>query len=108
MEFKQLIERAMQIRQKFAQYEEAKTGKSWSRYDIMMGFVGDVGDLAKLAMSKENKREITDVDEKLAHELADCLWSILVLSKMYDIELGAAFTKTMDELEIWLEKQLEG
>jgi NTP pyrophosphatase (non-canonical NTP hydrolase) len=107
MEFKQLTERAMQVREKFAQFEEAKTGNSWTRYDMMMGFVGDVGDLAKLTMAQEGKREILEKDEKIAHELADCLWSVLVLSKMYEIDLEVAFIKTMSELEDYLEKQLE-
>lgn len=107
MELKQLSERAMQVREKFAQFEKAKTGKSWTRYDIMMGFVGDVGDLAKLTMAQEDKREISDKDEKIAHELADCLWSVLVLSKMYEIDLEEAFAKTMNELENWLETQLD-
>jgi hypothetical protein len=39
--------------------------------------VGDVGDLMKLVMAKEGAREIQDVDEKLQHELAACLWSVL-------------------------------
>ena len=44
-------------------------------------------------------RDIEDVDNKLAHELSDCLWSILVLAKKYDADLEASFLKTMDDLE---------
>ena len=35
----------------------------------------------------------------LAHELADCLWSVLTLADAYDVDLAAAFTSTMDELD---------
>jgi hypothetical protein len=38
----------------------------------MLGFVGDVGDLAKLA---EGAREATGSPDALGHELADCLWA---------------------------------
>jgi NTP pyrophosphatase (non-canonical NTP hydrolase) len=36
---------------------------------------------------------------KLGHELADCLWSVLVLSDLYGIDLEEAFLHTMDDLE---------
>ena len=56
MEIKVAQERAMKIREKFGDYEMTQTGKRWTREDIMLGFVGDVGDLAKLVMAMENLR----------------------------------------------------
>jgi NTP pyrophosphatase (non-canonical NTP hydrolase) len=92
---KDLMEQAEVIR---LQYEEmhAKNGTpSWGIRDYAMGFVGDVGDLQKLIMAKENLRAIPDVDAKLAHELADCLYSILVIANYYGLDLEQEFTKTM-------------
>ncbi len=65
----------------------------------MQGFVGDVGDLMKLVMAKAGARPIADVEAKLAHELADCLWSVLVLARAYDVDLERAFLRTMDDLD---------
>ncbi len=65
----------------------------------MQGFVGDVGDLMKLVMAKAGARPTTEVDRKLAHELADCLWSVLVLAKLYDVNLEKEFFATMNEIE---------
>lgn len=65
----------------------------------MLGFVGDVGDLAKLVMAEEGAREMPGGREALEHELADCLWSVLILAYRYDVNLGAAFERTMDELD---------
>jgi len=48
---------------------------------------------------KPGARPIADVDRKLAHELSDCLWSVLVLAKLYGCDLEKEFLKTMDELE---------
>jgi NTP pyrophosphatase (non-canonical NTP hydrolase) len=107
MELKEFQERAMQIREKFGDYEESQVGKRWTRQDIMLGFVGDVGDLAKLVMAMEGKRTIENKETKLAHELADCLWSVLVLAQMYDVDLEEVFRKTMDELETILDKKKE-
>lgn len=99
MELTQLTERAMQIRQCFAAYEQRRTGRIWTREEIMQGFVVDVGDLMKLVMAKAGARRVDDTDAKLAHELSDCLWSILVLAKLYDVDLEKEFLKTMNELE---------
>jgi NTP pyrophosphatase (non-canonical NTP hydrolase) len=69
---------------------------------LMQGFVVDVGDLMKLVMAKAGTRPVDHVDQKLAHELSDCLWSVLVLAKAYDVDLEKEFLRTMDEIEVKL------
>ncbi len=44
-------------------------------------------------------RDIPDAPARLAHELADCLWSVMTLARLYEVDLEASFTATMDELE---------
>lgn len=92
-------QRAAQVRQGYAELERKTYGRSWTNQEVVLGLVGDVGDLAKLVMAMEGMRSVPDAGQKLAHELADCLWSILVLSHLYDIDLEAAFHQTMDQLE---------
>ncbi len=99
MDIKQLSKRAIEIRQKYSELEKKKSGKEWSNLNIMEGFVGDIGDLMKLIMAKEGVREIENVDGKLAHELADCFWSVLILSEKYGIDIESSFLKTMNDLE---------
>ena len=99
MELAQLSARAQQIRELFAAREKAQGGRSWTREELMQGFVGDVGDLMKLVMAKAGARPVADVDRKLAHELSDCLWSVLVLARAYDVDLEKEFLATMREIE---------
>lgn len=89
----------MEIRKRYAQFERTKFKREWTREQIMEGFVVDVGDLMKLVMAKNGIREISDLDRKLEHELADCLWCVLVLAKTYDIDIERAFLRTMDKLD---------
>lgn len=105
MELQVLTERAIEVRKQYAEFEHKRFGRNWSREEIALGFVGDVGDLMKLVMAQEGVREIPDAGSKLAHELADCLWSILVLAKLYEVDLEGAFLKTMNEIEGHLQKQ---
>lgn len=88
---------AMSVRKRYAEFEHSRYGRSWTREELVLGFVGDVGDLAKLVAAAEGVRAIPDLQARLAHELADCLWSVLVLADAYGVNLEAAFADTMDE-----------
>jgi len=94
-----ITQKALEIRRLYSQLEKAKYGKEWTTPQIAQGLVGDVGDLMKLVMAKEGIREAEDVDEKLAHELSDCLWSVIVLADKYGVNLETEFFKTMNQLE---------
>jgi hypothetical protein len=107
MEIKQLSERAMEIRSRFAEFEQAKFRREWTKEEVMQGFVVDVGDLMKLVMAKSGIRQVENVDKKLAHELSDCLWCVLVLSRMYGVDIEKAFMGTMDELDGWIDAKLK-
>jgi NTP pyrophosphatase (non-canonical NTP hydrolase) len=96
----QLSRRGLEIAGMYDDLNLAQRGRVWTRAETMMGFVGDVGDLAKLVMAAEGAR--SDVDETraaLEHELADCLWAVLVLAHRYDVDLAAAYEDAMDGME---------
>ena len=65
----------------------------------MLGFMKDIGNLAKIVQTKECVRRIDDVDNALGHELSDCIWSIIVLADKYGVDLEKSFNKTMNELD---------
>lgn len=102
MEFQTLIERALEIRKQYESREKQLYGSAWTSEEIALGFVGDVGDLAKLIVAENGKRNIPDSKAKLEHELADCLWSVIVLAHQHEVDLETAFTNTMNELETHL------
>lgn len=98
MNFQQLIEQARAVRTKYADFETNRNGREWTGQEIALGFVGDVGDLVKLVQAKEGIRSAENVDEALAHELSDCMWSVIVLADRYGVDLEKAFVETMGEL----------
>ena len=98
-----MVERARGVRARYAAAEAERYGRSWTREELMLGFLGDVGDLAKLVQGKEGVRPRSDLDEALAHELADCLWSVIVLADAYGVDLEDAFGLTMRELSAHLD-----
>ena len=95
-----LQRRARTVAELYDELNLRQRGRVWTREETMLGFLGDVGDLAKLVMVAEGARsDVGGGRAALEHELADCLWSVLVLAAHYDVDLEAAFTATMDELE---------
>ena len=99
MEFHKVVGRAIEIRKKIEEKEIKLYGSGWTSEEIALGFVGDVGDLAKLVIAENGKRNISNSKEKLAHELSDCLWSVIVLAHVHGIDLESSFLNTMNELE---------
>ena len=99
-DFAGLKKRALEIRDKYDELNRNDGRDIWRGVDYVAGFVGDVGDLTKLIMAKEGKRRVPEnIDAKLQHELGDCLWSLLIISDQYGINLEQAFLATMDELQ---------
>jgi len=99
MELQKLVNRAMDLR---AQYEKKETqlyGSPATDEDIAEGLLGDANNLVKLVMAEHGKREILHSTEKLGSHLSHCLWSVIVLAKMHNVDLEQSFMGTMDKLE---------
>lgn len=82
----------------YAARDVERFGRAWGANDLVLGLVGDVGDLAKLAQGKAGVRPHPDLDAALEHELADCLWSLIAIADTLDVDLERAFSNTMEEL----------
>ena len=106
VDFTGMQTRARAVRAQYAALETKRYGRAWTREEVMLGFLGDVGDLAKLVQGKEGVRPRDDLDNALAHELADCLWSVITLADSYEVDLEAAFANTMNSLARTLQNDL--
>jgi NTP pyrophosphatase (non-canonical NTP hydrolase) len=89
---------ALRLNALYEQLEIKRYGRIWSTEELALGFMGDVGDLAKLIQADAGIRHIDDYRAKLGHELSDCLWSILVLANKCGIDLEAEFVRNTREL----------
>ncbi|MFB8201899.1 nucleotide pyrophosphohydrolase [Kitasatospora purpeofusca] len=90
---------ALAVRDTYDQVNDQRLGRRWDLTDYTLGFVGDVGDLAKLVMAHEGHRTDVAADrEALAHELSDCMFSLLVIAEATGIDLEARFPSDMATL----------
>lgn len=106
MEFSDLETSALQLNDLYEQLEIKRWGRTWTTAELALGFVGDVGDLAKLVQANAGIRDIDDCKAKLGHELADCLWSIIVLANKCGIDLEAEFARNTRELAKYVSGEL--
>jgi NTP pyrophosphatase (non-canonical NTP hydrolase) len=105
-ELEDLKRAALRVHDLYDQLNLKVRDRVWTREEFMLGFVGDVGDLAKLVMAEEGARTMPGGRAALGHELADCLWSVLILAHRYDIDLAADFSRTMADLEQAITRRL--
>ncbi|MCX7514415.1 nucleotide pyrophosphohydrolase [Frateuria sp. STR12] len=98
MDFTDLEKSALRLNELYEQLEIKMYGRIWTTEELMLGFVGDVGDLAKLIQANAGVRQIDDWKAKLGHELSDCLWSIMVIADKCGIDLEAAYSRNTREL----------
>lgn len=106
MDFTDLETSALQLNELYEQLEIKRYGRVWTTQELALGFVGDVGDLAKLIQAHAGVRNIDDCKAKLGHELSDCLWSIMVLANKCGIDLQAEFVKNTKELAAYVSDEL--
>ena len=99
MELQKLINRAMDLRGQYEKKETELYGAPATNEGIAQSLSGDVNNLIKLIMAENGKRTIANSKEKLESQLAHCLWSVIVLAKMHNVDLEQSFMETMDRLE---------
>jgi NTP pyrophosphatase (non-canonical NTP hydrolase) len=102
MELQKIVHRAMDLRRQYEVRETDLYGSPSTSPDIAQAFSGDVNNLVKLIEAVQGQREIANSRDKLEAQLAHCLWSVVVLAQMHNVNLETAFMEAMDRLEAHL------
>lgn len=106
MEYAELEKSALKLNELYEALETKLYGRAWTTGELALGFMGDVGDLAKLIQANAGIRNIDDYKSKLGHELSDCLWSIIVLADKCGIDLQAEFTSNVEGLMAHVSREI--
>ena len=103
-----LTARALAVADAYDRLNLVQRGRAWTTEELMLGLAGDIGDLAKLVMADAGTRDIPGHREQLGHELADCLWAVLVIAARSGVDLGAEFDACMELLGGTIARELAG
>lgn len=107
MNFSDLEQAALRLNALYERLEIKRYGRVWTTQELALGFMGDVGDLAKLIQADAGVRAIDDCKAKLGHELSDCLWSIMVLANKCGIDLESEFLRNTREISEYVSGELD-
>jgi NTP pyrophosphatase (non-canonical NTP hydrolase) len=99
MEFQKIVHRAMDLRRQYEVKETELYGSPSTSEQVAEGFASDVNNLIKFMQAEQGKRDIAYSTDKIESQLAHCLWSVITISQMRDIDLERAFMEAMDRLE---------
>jgi NTP pyrophosphatase (non-canonical NTP hydrolase) len=100
MDFQDLIAHAKNIKESYAVLNRQENARIWTANEYAQGLIGDIGDLNKLLMAKHGYRFADiDVDRKIEQELADCIWSLIMLADELEIDLEGVFRRRLDQLQ---------
>ncbi len=100
-DIKTLEQRAMEVRRRYDEIERGKGGQPWDAAKLASGFKKDVAELIDIIQSGNRD------ERKLSHELADCLWSVLVIARKLDIDIEKSFWTTMGDIDNRLDGELK-
>ena len=100
MEFQEIVKKSGEVRELYDGLNDKQNSPRWSTQEYVQGLTGDLGDLTKLTMMHTGLRAPADnLDEKIRHELCDCLWSVIEIARTLDVDLETEFPRQMDELK---------
>ena len=97
-QLRELTKKAKTVRDAYNDTNRRNGKKVWSAFEYGQGFVGDVGDLAKLLLSFRD-RPRKDTFKKIQHEIGDCVWSLAAIAQELGIDLEKEFVVTIEYLE---------
>jgi len=98
-DIKDLQKKALEISRRYDEAAKNKGEEPWPVNKLATGYAKDVQDLIILLEGKGAPQN------KLEHELGDCLWSALVIAYKLGIDIEQAFWRTMTEIEGRFDKE---
>lgn len=90
IDFDQLKERSLKIRERYHELERTHHGSEWTVTEDALAFLTDAGLVGRLAMSQQGRWPKGNTDEELRHKLGESIWWLAVLAERMDINLEKA------------------
>lgn len=100
MDFGDVVQRSIQIRESYHQLERQLHGKEWTVEEDALAFLTDAGLIGRLTMSQQG-RWPTDGDPapELEHKLGECIWWLVVLAKRMNVDISEALESFLSKTE---------
>lgn len=101
MEIRELSKLAKDLKEVYDNLNRIRVKKIWQAPDYAQGLVGDASDLMRLVAQRNKDLSMAqrkELDKKIRHEMADCMWSLVSLADELNIDLEKEYLITIDYL----------
>ncbi|MBF0784124.1 MazG-like protein [Muribacter muris] len=101
LNFNEIIERSLKIRQAYHQLEQQYHGSTWTVEEDALAYLTDAGLVGRLTMAQQGRWLKLDdnVVDELSHKLSENIWWLIVLADRMDIDLGKSISEFLDGME---------
>jgi NTP pyrophosphatase (non-canonical NTP hydrolase) len=91
LNLREIIERSVEIRDKYHRLEQQHHGSHWSVEEDALAFLTDAALVGRLTISQQGRWPSGDTDlSQLKHKLAESIWWLVVLSERMEIDIHEA------------------
>lgn len=97
--FEQLKERSLKIRQRYHELELAHHGSEWTIEEDALAFLTDAGLVGRHVMSQQGRWPKSNTEQELKHKIGESIWWLTVLAERMNIDIEKATEEFLSETE---------
>ncbi|MFH6996134.1 MazG-like protein [Flavobacterium sp. FlaQc-48] len=102
--FEQLKERSLKIRQRYHELELAHHGSEWTVEEDALAFLTDAGLVGRHVMSQQGRWPKENTQEELQHKLGESIWWLTILAERMNLNIEEATENFLGKTEKLLGK----
>lgn len=104
MDIDSMIKEGLRIRDKYDDWAKKNNVREWGLLERTTGLVTDVGELTEYVMVHMGYRSGESNQEKLKHEICDCIWALICIADYVNVDIKNEFSNLIKELDARLDK----
>lgn len=97
--FDTIIDRSLDIREKYHQLEVQQNGQEWTLEQDALAYLTDAGLIGRDVMSHEKTWSKKSAAEELEHKLGENIWWLIILADRSGIDIKDAVGKFLTKTE---------
>jgi len=105
MDLDNMISEGLRIRQKYDDWAVKNNVRKWGLLERTTGLVTDIGELTEYVMVHMGYRGGENNQEKLKHEICDCIYSLICIADYVGVDIKKEFPNLIEELDRRLDAQ---
>ncbi|MBF4485869.1 MULTISPECIES: MazG-like protein [unclassified Flavobacterium] len=102
--FEQLKERSLKIRQRYHELELNHHGSEWTVEEDALAFLTDAGLVGRHVMSQQGRWPKENTEKELKHKIGESIWWLAILAERMNINIEEATEEFLSKTENLFEK----